>query len=72
MEFTIKEVIYSCSLILSMSAVYWILVLRIQKLESTKDVLVEKVDSLLKSVESLKTLITEHIAFHKGKESNNG
>ncbi len=67
--FGIKDVIYIIGLVGSLGTIYWSLVIRIVKLESSKDEVSKKIDTLITTVAELSKQIGEHIAFHQGKES---
>ena len=67
-DVNIKDIIQYMTLLIGVGSVYWKLVIRIVKLEGSKDDLNKKVDILIKSVEILTVKIGEHIAYHRGKE----
>jgi hypothetical protein len=67
--FNVKDLIYIISLLISVGSIYWSLVIRIVKLESSKDEVSKKIDTLITTVAELSKQIGEHIAFHQGKES---
>lgn len=70
--FSPKEIALFCTSLLSASAVYWTLVIRVIRVESNVDALkslVGKVDELIKAQNESNKMLAEHIAFHRGQES---
>ena len=80
----IKDVIYLISLVASVGTCYWLLVIRVVKLEKENEAInknvskleatsnndSKKLDTLINSITALSKQIGEHIAYHRGKEDS--
>lgn len=73
---TIKDLVYAVMLVLSVGSVYWKneidkvkIKARIQSLEHENKGQGDTLQKLMEGVEEVKSMLEQHIAYHRGKES---
>lgn len=74
----VKDIAYITALVLSVGSVYWKNEMDKVKIKSRLDNLehdntgqAKKMESISNSLDEIKQMLHEHLAFHKGKESKN-